>query len=103
MPFVPLTVYIGGPQNCYILLFSCCELGSLNSGEFPSALKQSLTRQVLKKPDRGKDVLKNYRPVANIPFLAEVTEKVVAVEELKIYQCLLCNPPTVNMRLPLCD
>ena len=26
MPFVPLTVYIGGSQNCYIPLCSCCEL-----------------------------------------------------------------------------
>ena len=31
---------------------------SLNSGEFPSALKQLLIRPVLKKPDLDKDVLK---------------------------------------------
>ena len=43
---------------------------SLTSGEFPSALIQPLIRPVLKKPDLDKDVLKNYRPVASIPFLA---------------------------------
>ena len=26
MPFVPLTVYFGGPQNCYIPMCSYCEL-----------------------------------------------------------------------------
>ena len=35
---------------------------------------------VLKKPDLNKDVLKNYQPVANIPFLAKVIEKVVMVQ-----------------------
>ena len=49
----------------------------LTSGEFPSALKRSFIRPGLKKPDLNKDVLKNYQPVANIPFLAKVIEKVV--------------------------
>ena len=49
---------------------------SLTSGEFPSALKQSLIHPLLKKPDLDKDVLKNYQPVANIPFLTKVIEKV---------------------------
>ena len=37
-------------------------------------------RPVLKKPDLDKDSLKNYQPVANIPLLAIVIEKVVAVQ-----------------------
>ena len=49
------------------------------SGEFPSALKRSFIRPGLKKPDLNKDVLKNYQPVANIPFLAKVIEKVVTL------------------------
>ena len=45
---------------------------SLTSGEFPPSLKRgSLTRPVLKKPNLDKDVLKNYRPVAIITFLAK--------------------------------
>ena len=51
----------------------------LTSGEFPSALKRSFIRPGLKKPDLNKDVLKNYQPVANIPFLAKVIEKVVTL------------------------
>ena len=39
-----------------------------------------MIRPVLKKPDLDKDVLKNYRSVANILFLAKVIEKVVAVQ-----------------------
>ena len=53
---------------------------SLTSGEFPSALKRSLIRLVLKKPDPDNDVLNNYRPVANILFLTKVIEKVVAAQ-----------------------
>ena len=61
---------------------------SLTFGEFPSALKRSLIRPVLKKPDLDKDVLKNYRPVGNIPFLAKVIEKVFAVQT---HSCLQDN------------
>ena len=39
-----------------------------------------MIRPVLKKSDLNKDVLKNYQPVANIPFLAKGIEKVVMVQ-----------------------
>ena len=42
--------------------------------------KLSLVRRVLKKPDLDKDVLKNCRPAANIPLMAEVIEKAAAAQ-----------------------
>ena len=53
---------------------------SLIEGEFPSLLKLSHVRPRLKKDNLDKEVLKNYRPVANIPFLSKVIEKVVATQ-----------------------
>ena len=50
------------------------------SGVFPAVLERSLVRRVLKKPDLDKHVLKNCRPVANIPLMAEVIEKAVAAQ-----------------------
>ena len=53
---------------------------SLIAGEFPSLLKSSHVHPRLKKDNLDKEVLKNYRPVANIPFLCKVIEKVVATQ-----------------------
>ena len=53
---------------------------SLIAGEFPSLLKLSHVRPRLKKDNLDKEVLMNYRPVANIPFLSKVIEKVVATQ-----------------------
>ena len=35
-------------------------------------------RPLLKKPSLDKEVLKNYRPVSNLPFISKVVERVVA-------------------------
>ena len=58
---------------------------SLTTGEFPSLLKLSHLRPHLKRDNLDKEVLKNYRPVANIPFLSKVIKKVVAKQT---YSCL---------------
>uniref|UniRef100_A0A8C2IIF8 Reverse transcriptase domain-containing protein n=1 Tax=Cyprinus carpio TaxID=7962 RepID=A0A8C2IIF8_CYPCA len=50
---------------------------SLQSGIVPSALKSAMIRPLLKKPTLDPDVLANYRPISNLPFLSKVLEKVV--------------------------
>jgi len=40
----------------------------------------SLIRPLLKKPDLDQEILKNYTPIANIPFLTKIIEKVVALQ-----------------------
>ena len=47
---------------------------SFSNGIFPTSLKTSLVRPKLKKPDLKPDLLANYRPIANIPFLSKVLE-----------------------------
>ena len=48
---------------------------SLKTGVFPDTLKQSIITPVIKKPNLDGNVLKNYRPVANMKFLSKVVEK----------------------------
>ena len=48
---------------------------SLSTGTFPSALKESIITPVIKKNNADRNSLKNYRPVANLPFLSKVIEK----------------------------
>ena len=57
---------------------------SLSTGVFPTCLKRSLIRPLLKKQDLDRENLKNYRPIANIPFLSKVIEKAV-VSKINLY------------------
>ena len=45
-----------------------------------TSLKTSLARPKLKKIDLKSDLLANYRPIANIPFLSKVLEKSAAIQ-----------------------
>ena len=53
---------------------------SLKAGHVPSALKTAVIRPLLKKNTLDPDVLGNYRPISNLPFLVKVLEKVVAAQ-----------------------
>ncbi len=48
---------------------------SLTSGTFPQDLRRAVITPVLKKPSLNKNDLKNYRPVANLPFTSKIIEK----------------------------
>ncbi|KAF7252624.1 Craniofacial development protein 2 [Varanus komodoensis] len=51
---------------------------SLKDGWVPALLKEAVVRPVLKKASLDPEMAANYRPVANIPFLGKVLERVVA-------------------------
>ena len=51
---------------------------SLEEGVFPSNLKHANITPLLKKENLDKEILKNYRPVSNLPILSKVIEKIVA-------------------------
>ena len=50
---------------------------SLSSGTVPLSFKHALVNPLLKKPNLDPEVLKNYRPVSNLPFLSKVLERIV--------------------------
>ena len=55
---------------------------SLNAGLFPPTLKEAILMPLIKKPNLDLNVLTNYRPVSNLPFLSKIIEK-AALEQLK--------------------
>ena len=52
----------------------------LSSGTFPDILKQSMITSVLKKSSLDHNILKHYRPVANIKFMSNVIEKAASYQ-----------------------
>ena len=50
---------------------------SLQSAKVPDSMKEALVTPLLKKDDLDPELLKNYRPVSNLPFLSKVLERVV--------------------------
>ena len=50
---------------------------SLKSGIFPAALKVAMVKPILKKPNSDADVISNYRPISNLPFLSKLMERIV--------------------------
>jgi hypothetical protein len=47
---------------------------SFRRGIFPSSLKEAIIRPLIKKSTLNPDVLKNYRPVSNLPTLGKILE-----------------------------
>tara|TARA_B110000881_G_scaffold40031_1_gene32496 strand:+ start:158 stop:3112 length:2955 start_codon:yes stop_codon:yes gene_type:complete len=47
---------------------------SLRSGAFPLILRQAVITPLIKKPTLNPDLLKNYRPVSNLPTLGKIIE-----------------------------
>ncbi|XP_062609777.1 uncharacterized protein LOC134271591 [Saccostrea cucullata] len=50
---------------------------SLSESTVPTSLKNAVVRPLLKKQGLDKEVLKNYRPVSNLPFISKILENVV--------------------------
>ena len=46
---------------------------SLRVGSFPVVLREAVITPLIKKPNLNPDLLKNYRPVSNLPTLGKLT------------------------------
>uniref|UniRef100_A0A8C6M2E0 Reverse transcriptase domain-containing protein n=1 Tax=Nothobranchius furzeri TaxID=105023 RepID=A0A8C6M2E0_NOTFU len=53
---------------------------SLQTGYVPATLKSAIIRPVFKKSTLDPEVLANYWPISNLPFLSKVPEKVIAAQ-----------------------
>ena len=53
---------------------------SIDTATVPDLFKHAIVRPLLKKPSLGKNILKNYRPVSNLPFISKVLENVIAAQ-----------------------
>ena len=50
----------------------------------PSSYKEAVLTPILKKPNMDPEVLKNYRPVSNLPYVSKLIEKIVDLQSLTI-------------------
>ena len=57
-------------------------MGPFVEATFPDGLKHTSIRPLLKKSNLNKDVLGNYRPVANLKYLGKVIERAAGVRIL---------------------
>ncbi|KAK6182932.1 hypothetical protein SNE40_010504 [Patella caerulea] len=69
--------------NYLLPLLTAIINSSLGCGVVPECLKHAVIKPLLKKPSINPEVLKNYRPVSNLPFLSKILEKVVKIQLLK--------------------
>ncbi|TWW76594.1 putative RNA-directed DNA polymerase from transposon X-element [Takifugu flavidus] len=60
--------------------------GSLVSVYVPQSYKVAVIKPLLKRPSLDPDVLANYRPISNLPFISKVLEKVVVTQLLEHLQ-----------------
>ncbi len=58
---------------------------SMTTAQMPSNMKEAMINPILKKPQLDKDVLNNYRPVSNLPFVSKLIERAV-VKQLVNHQ-----------------
>jgi hypothetical protein len=56
---------------------------SFASATVPRDFKRAAVTPILKKADLAADVLKNFRPISNLPFLSKVMEKVAAEQMIQ--------------------
>ena len=67
---------------------------SMSSSTVPTSFKKAVITPLLKKPNLPHNILKNYRPVSNLPFLSKILEKAVS-NQMKTHRA------TNNLDVPL--
>ena len=60
---------------------------SLQTGTFPAALKTEVVRPLPKHNNLDLNVLNNYRPMSNLPFLSKILEKLVFTQLNDFLNC----------------
>ena len=76
-------------QLSSILDISVCIVNlCFSSGIFPTPCKSSIIFPLIKKQGLDPEILKNYRPVANLSFISKIIEKAIATQ---IHDHLLNN------------
>ena len=69
------TWYVKQNLPTFVYVIKCIINMSLSTGVFPDVLKQAIINPIIKKQTLDANVFKNYRPVANIPFISKLIDK----------------------------
>ena len=73
---IPIWLHIDCAYTSIRILTTIVNM-SLRPSKMPSQLKQIHVRPEMKKPNLDKDILNNYRPVSNLPYLSKKIEGVI--------------------------
>ncbi|XP_054864080.1 uncharacterized protein LOC129348233 [Amphiprion ocellaris] len=71
IPTPLLKSFYGFFEEQFLNIINC----SVQTGVFPTAFKTAVVKPLLKKSNLDPNVLNNYRPVSNLPFLSKILEK----------------------------
>ena len=66
-----------------------------SSGDFPASCKSAIISPLIKKTGLDSEILKNYRPVANLSFISKIIEKAIATQ---IHSHLINNDIVYNFQ-----
>ena len=55
-------------------------IGCFLSGDFPASCKLAIISPLIRKQGLDSEILKNYRPVANLSFIKKIIEKAIATQ-----------------------
>ena len=70
-----------------------------SSGDFPASCKSAFISPLIKKTGLDSEILKNYRPVANLSFISKIIEKAIATQ---IHSHLIIHA-LISCRLDYCN
>ena len=73
----PTTLLMPHPSSIIDIILCIVNL-CFSSGIFPTSCKSSIIFRLIKKHAVDPEILKNYRPVANLSFISKVIEKAIA-------------------------
>ena len=52
---------------------------SLNDAIFPTSFKHAIITPILKKPLLDPNIIANYRPISQLPFISKILEQIIAI------------------------
>ena len=89
------------PTNLFKNVFDCLAVdilqivnNSLQSGNFPKALKTAVIKPLLKKRILDTSIINNYRPISNLPFVSKIIEKLSSSNLITSWHQLVAMTPS---------
>ena len=71
-----LMFHLSSIINIILRIVNLC----FSSGDFPASCKSAIISPLIKKQGLDSEILKNYRPVANLSFISKIIEKVIVTQ-----------------------
>ena len=74
----PLATHVLKHTTYFVTFITNIFNKSIITGTLPSSFKRALVSPLIKKSTLDAQILRNYRPVSDLPFISKILEKVIA-------------------------